>query len=79
MSKVILELDTQQIEELIEKLSISDKIKLVCRLEQETLRQRWDHILKGIDKRLQKFPVSREEISEEIKTYRQEKYAKGCN
>ena len=72
----MIELDTQQIEKLIKGLPINDKIKLVCKLEQETLRQRWDNILKNIDKRLKKFPVSKNDITEEIAAYRKEKYAK---
>ncbi len=79
MSKVTLELDTRQLEELIESLSMNDKIKLVCKLEQETLRQRWNNVLKDIDKRLKKFPISEKEIAKEIETYRKEKYAKGRN
>lgn len=74
----MLEIDTQQIEKLIKGLPINDKIKLVCKLEQETLHQRWDNILKNIDKRLKKFPISKNDITEEIESYRKEKYAKSC-
>jgi hypothetical protein len=78
MSKVTLDLNNQQIEKLVERLPINIKIKLVCKLEQETLRQRWDSVMKDIDKRLKRFPISEEEIAKEIGSYRKEKYAKGC-
>ena len=75
-SKVTLELNNQQVEDLVEKLPLDEKIKLVQKLEKETLRQRWDEILKDIDKRLKKFPISEEDIDKEIKALRREKYAK---
>jgi len=75
--KITLELSPNQVEDLVEKLPMSEKVKLVSKLEKETLPQRWGEILTDIDKRLKKFPISQEEIGKEIKTYRREKYAKG--
>lgn len=75
--KITLELSPNQVEDLVEKLPMSEKVKLVSKLEKETLPQRWGEILTDIDKRLKKFPISQEEIDKEIKTYRREKYAKG--
>ncbi len=78
MSKITLELtlEPRQIDELIEKLSMREKLKVVERLEKETLHQRWNEILEDIDKRLKKFPISKKEIASEITAYRKEKNAK---
>ena len=75
MSKVIIELNPQQISEAIEGLSNKEKVKLTERLEKETLSLRWRQILKVIDSRLRKFPISNEEVAKEIRAYRKEKYA----
>jgi len=74
-NKITLYLDVKQVERLVEKLPLEDKLKLVHKLEKETLRKRWSGILKDIDKRLKRFPISKKEIGQEIKAYRKEKYA----
>lgn len=79
MSRITLELTPRQIDELIEKLTIAEKIKIVEKLERETLCQRWNKIFKDIDKRLKKFPISKKEIISEITAYRKEKNAKSCH
>lgn len=76
-NKIMLELSPNQVEELVEKLDLQEKMQLVQRLEKETRRARWGTILKDIDARLKKFPTSEEEITKEIEAYRKEKYAKG--
>lgn len=78
-NKIMLELSPNQVEELVERLSMQEKIKLVNRLEKETLRQRWNNILRNIDRRLKQFPISEKETAKEIESYRREKYAKGRN
>lgn len=77
MSKVTIELSPQQISEAIESLSSKEKLQLTEKLEKETLRLRWRQILKDIDSRLKKFPISKEEVAKEIQAYRKEKYAQG--
>jgi len=79
VTKITLELSPIQVEKLVEKLGLQEKIQLVRRLEKETRQARWREILKDIDKRLKKFPISEEEITKEITAYRKEKYAKGHN
>lgn len=79
MSKLTIELSPQQINEAIKGLSDTEKLKLTEKLEKETLRLRWRQILKDIDLRLRKFPVSKEEVIKEILAYRKEKYAQGRN
>ena len=78
-NKIMLELSPNQVEELVERLSMQEKIKLVNRLEKETLRQRWNNILRNIDRRLKQFPISEKEIAKETESYRREKYAKSRN
>lgn len=79
MSRITLELTSLQIDELIEKLSMEEKLNIVEKLEKETLYQRWNEIFKDIDKRLKKFPISKKEIVSEIIAYRKEKNAKSYN
>jgi hypothetical protein len=75
MSKVTIELNTQQINEAVEGLSNADKIKLAEKLEKETLGLRWRQILKNIDLRLKRFPISKREVIKEIRAWRKAKYA----
>lgn len=74
-----IEIDTKQLKNAIEQLSDKEKAKLVEELERETLKLRWRQILKDIDSRLKKFPISKEEAIKEIEAYRKEKYAKGSH
>lgn len=79
MPKVTVELNNRQVERIVESLPIGEKLLLLQKLGKETLHQRWDEILKDIDKRLKKFPLSEKEIVEEIAAYRREKNAKSRN
>lgn len=76
MSKVTIKLDTEQIERIVENLTIEQKLRLVRKLEKETLRQRWDDLLRTIDERRKKYPISQKEINKEIGLARKEFYAK---
>ena len=69
-----LEIALSQIEKLIEQLNEREKIKLVRRLEEETLPSRWRALLRQIDKRRKKYPVSQKEIEETVGKVRQELY-----
>ena len=71
--KPIIELTPQQIDRAIEGLSPEEKLRLTEKLEKETLSLRWRQILRAIDVRLKKSPLSTREALEEIKAYRQEK------
>ena len=76
MSKVTIELGPEQIERIVEDLTIEQKLRLVRKLEKETLSQRWDNLLKTIDERRKKYPISQQEINKEIALARKEFYAK---
>ena len=75
MSKITSDLNHKQLEQIIEDLPMRDKIRLVRKLEKETLSQRWKQILRDIDARLKKFPISPKDILPEIQAYRKNKYA----
>lgn len=78
MTKVTLD-----IEELVERLPMNDKIKLVRRLEKATWAARWDRLLAKIDERVKKDPVTDEEVYQAVREVRKERYerkkAKGSN
>ena len=76
MSKITLEFNNKQIERIVEGLSIQEKLRLVYKLEKETLCQRWSNLLKIIDTRLKKYPISEQGIDTEIQRARKEHYAK---
>ena len=77
MSKVTIEFGPQQISEAIDGLSYKEKLRLIERLERETLSLRWRRVLKDIDSRLKKFPITKTEVAQEIQAYRKEKHAQG--
>lgn len=79
MSKAILEINSQQVERLVESLPLDDKIRLVRKLEKETWQQRWGKLLEGIDGRLKKYPLTRKEIIKEIEAGRKTYHAKRRN
>jgi len=70
MSKVLIELNQEQISKAIESLSMEDKLKISEMLEKQTMSLRWRKILKDIDSRLKKFPISKNEVIQEIQAYR---------
>lgn len=72
--KVVLEFTPTQVEELVEKLSSEDKIRLVRRLERETWGKRIDRLFKKIDRRRKRYPISDKEIREEIEKVRRQIY-----
>ena len=79
MSKVTIELSPEQINQAVESLPAREKLRLTEQLEKETIRLRWRKILKDIDSRLRRFPVSKKEVIQEIQAYRKQKHAQGSN
>ena len=74
MSKVILELNPNQVGELVDRLSIEDKIRLVRKLENETWARRLDEVVSRIRKRFRQNPVSDKEIRQICEDTRQRLY-----
>ena len=75
MPKVTIDFSIQQIELIVARLPIQQKLKLVRKLEKETLKERWKRLLKGIQDNLKKYPMSEEEMDQEIQQARKEHYA----
>ena len=73
-NKLTLEFNPNQVEELINKLSIEDKIKLVRKLENETWARRLDEVVFRIRKRFKKNPISDKEIQQICEETRQRLY-----
>ncbi|MFH0795621.1 MAG: hypothetical protein V2A65_01010 [Candidatus Omnitrophota bacterium] len=83
MGKVMVEIDTKQVESVIEQLDVAEKLKLLKRLERETRRERWTELVSGIRKRYKEgTPIFDEEITricEEVRQERYERNTKGSN
>ena len=76
MSKVTLELDSRQIEDLVERLTIEDKIHLALKLNLETWHERFKNLISRIDARLKKRKIpSDEKIVQAVKRIRKLRYA----
>jgi len=62
------------IDQIIKKLTIRQKIEIVKKLERETRRKRWGAFLQRIEKKAQRNPISWNEITREAKDTREELY-----
>ena len=69
MSKATLE----QAEELVKRMTTDEKLQLVERLEQETLKARWDQLLADIDRRRKGRRFTMAEIQREVDAVRRER------
>ena len=77
MFRIPISLTTDQISSVIDSLPQRERIKIAAKINKQTIRLRWQSILKDIDRRLKKFPISRQDALAEIAAYRQEKHAQG--
>lgn len=73
-NKIVLELNPSEVEDLVDKLSIQDKIKLVRRLENETWASRLDEVVLRIRRRFKQNPISDKEIRRICEQTRQRIY-----
>ncbi len=81
-NKIVLELNPYQVEQLIEKLPMEDKIRIVRKLEDETWAKRLDEVTSRIRKRFKEKPISDKEIRQICEETRRQLYnerAKGRN
>ena len=62
MSKFSLEISYKQVEDLIDKLPVRDKIRLVRKIEQQTWAKKLDQAVLKIRNRLSKNPLSPQEV-----------------
>ena len=69
-----LELNPNQVEKLVERLPLEDKIRLVRKLEGETWARRLDEVVFRIRKRFKSNPISDKEITQICEETRQRLY-----
>ena len=75
MFKIPISLTTDQISDALDNLPERERTKIFERFNKKTIRLRWQSILKDIDRRLKRFPISRQDVLDEIAAYRREKHA----
>ena len=75
MFKISISLTTDQISTAIDNLPQRERAKIIGKLNRQDTRLRWRSILKDIDHRLKKFPISHQDVLDEIAAYRREKHA----
>ena len=68
-------LNARQIAQAAESLPLREQLKLTEMLERKTISARWKRILKDIDSRLKKFPISQQDVLNEIQSTRKNKRA----
>jgi len=73
-NKITLELKARDVEELVGKLSIQDKIRLIRKLENETWARRLDEVASRIKKRFKQTAVTDKEIRQICEETRQRLY-----
>ena len=71
---VMLKLSSAQVETLVNRLSIEDKIRLIRKLETQTWAKRLDDVVSRISKRFKENPLSEKEIKNMCDQKRQELY-----
>ena len=64
MFKITMDIDTQQIEQIIDRMPMREKVKLVEHLEKKTWPNRFKALLKRIDAKASQHPISEEEITQ---------------
>ena len=73
-NKIVLEVTPGQIETLVDRLSIEDKIRIVRKLERETWARRLDEVVSRIRSRFRQNPISDKEIVRICEDVRQRLY-----
>lgn len=70
-----------EIYKFLDQLDIETKIEIFERLKPQVLSKRWDALLARVDERLTKYPISENEINEEIGLAREEiaSYRRRCS
>ena len=79
MPKMTIEVDNNQVEKLIESLPAKEKLRLLRRMEKNAVGESWNEILKDINGRLKRSPISAEDIEKEIGQFRKKNNAQSRN
>ena len=69
---VKIEINFKQIEQAINGLSIQDRAKLIKRLLRDSWEGRFDKLRSHIRNRVKKYPITQEEIDQEVKEAKKE-------
>lgn len=72
--KVMLEFKPNQIEEILEKLSIQEKLRIIRKFENQTWAKRLDDVIGRIRKGFRQNPISDKEITQICEETRQKIY-----
>ena len=67
-----LTIEPEKIYELIDQLDVKNKIEVFERLKPQVLTTRWEALFARIDKRTARYPITEEEIREEVERAREE-------
>jgi Mg/Co/Ni transporter MgtE len=73
---ITLELSPSQVESLVERLPLEDKIRLVRRLEKETWAKRLGVVVEKMRKHVKEKGITDKEIDRICEEVRKERYAK---
>lgn len=67
-----LTIERDKIFELVDQLQIEEKIEIFERLKPQVLADRWADLFNRIDQQKQSFPISDDEIEQEVERARDE-------
>lgn len=68
----VLTIEPEKIYELVDQLDSKNKLEIFQRLKPQVLSQRWSALFARIDKRKAIFPITEEQINDEVECARQE-------
>lgn len=68
----VLTIEPEKIYELIDQLDSENKLEIFRRLKPEVMSQKWLALFARIDQRKEIFPITDEEINDEVERARQE-------
>ncbi len=67
-----LTIEPEKIYELVDQLDAKNKMEVFERLKPQVLKKKWEALFARIDKRTTMYPITEEEISEEVERAREE-------
>jgi hypothetical protein len=70
-----LTIEPEKIFELVDQLDQQKKFEIFERLKPQVITERWNLLFKKIDNKTVKYPITEDEISDEVKRARDEIYA----
>ena len=78
MIKIEMGMSLQAMEKAIKRLPVRERVKLIDHLlkDHDTWREQFRQVMRRIDSRVKKNPISQEEIDQTVKEVRQEIYDK---